>query len=227
MVLVNQRRSAACGTRYNEGEALPGGGVCDCGTYAIGRCKECGVEVCGDHSILQDRRRLCTKCWEDESARVAERIANARYTIPRFLSAAAEAGWPGLKTWFLTTQVQVAQDPPRGRFRKVPAIPRTEVQEHAISGWLLQFDAGKYMLSQDGEINRCDRSFWTGDPRDEQRARSGIPPLKKDFRWSDHIPQHAVELAWGTRGVGLAHIWTPERIDIALRTLGSEIGVSL
>ena len=35
------------------------GELCDCETFAVGRCSECRTWVCGDHSQLVEGRRLC------------------------------------------------------------------------------------------------------------------------------------------------------------------------
>ena len=47
-----------CGAEYQEG----GPGLyseCACGTFAIGRCAECGEPVCGTHSAMAGAVRLC------------------------------------------------------------------------------------------------------------------------------------------------------------------------
>lgn len=33
--------------------------ACECGTFAIGRCVDCGVAVCGTHSTLVESQRVC------------------------------------------------------------------------------------------------------------------------------------------------------------------------
>lgn len=55
-----------CSHQYQEGSAT--GLACTCGTFAIGRCAVCGSPVCGDHSRLSERQRLCTRCWNAADA---------------------------------------------------------------------------------------------------------------------------------------------------------------
>ncbi|MGY1813240.1 hypothetical protein [Blastococcus sp. SYSU D00820] len=84
------RWSEPCGHRYAEGApGSPGGARCSCGTYSIGRCADCGQDVCGDDSVRRDGRRICRSCIEaaarraeaEEAARAeAERTARARET---------------------------------------------------------------------------------------------------------------------------------------------------
>lgn len=58
-----------CGTRYQD--TLPSGqsatppAICECGTYAIGACAECGKQVCGDDSQRVNQRRLCLQHVEE------------------------------------------------------------------------------------------------------------------------------------------------------------------
>lgn len=49
-----------CGTLYLEmtPAAFPTPPLCDCGTYAIGVCRDCEQPVCGFHSTLYDGVRL-------------------------------------------------------------------------------------------------------------------------------------------------------------------------
>ena len=59
-VVVTRWSSGPCGTRYQEGDgSMVSANPCSCGTFAIGRCAECGRLVCGDHSVLKGDRRLC------------------------------------------------------------------------------------------------------------------------------------------------------------------------
>lgn len=47
---------------------------CRCGTFAIGLCTECGQAVCGDHSSLRNKRRMCdthVAAFDDERTREA------------------------------------------------------------------------------------------------------------------------------------------------------------
>jgi hypothetical protein len=59
MVPVDTVETHPCEATYQEGAPAAGAALCRCGTYAIGRCGECHVDVCGDHSGLTGGRRLC------------------------------------------------------------------------------------------------------------------------------------------------------------------------
>jgi len=68
--------SRVCLQRYHEGAAASGE-ECRCGTFAIGRCARCNLPVCGDHSRLVGKVRLCDEhakeAQRDEAATAAER----------------------------------------------------------------------------------------------------------------------------------------------------------
>ena len=74
---VEQR---VCGHRYQEGG--PGVGaildMCSCGTFAIGRCSECGSSVCGLHSALRADRRLCLEHAAAEDTAAKDAAAGAK-----------------------------------------------------------------------------------------------------------------------------------------------------
>jgi len=57
--VIRQEHLVACGTEYQEGVASME--QCACGTFAIGRCAQCGAPICGSHSGLWDGRRLCER----------------------------------------------------------------------------------------------------------------------------------------------------------------------
>ena len=63
-----------------------GGGLCACGTSAMGVCADCGVAVCSDHSTLgTDQRRHCMPCLAltpNQSARSSS-IEKTMATCPR------------------------------------------------------------------------------------------------------------------------------------------------
>ena len=53
-----------CGRRYHErsSDNLSAIEMCDCQTFATGRCFKCAAAVCGDHSVQVDGRRHCLGC---------------------------------------------------------------------------------------------------------------------------------------------------------------------
>ena len=57
-----------CGHRYQEGGAALGENspICHCGTFAIGKCAECGIWVCGAHSSIstEGEQRLCSEHYQ-------------------------------------------------------------------------------------------------------------------------------------------------------------------
>jgi len=111
----------ACGHLWQE--AAPSGvgdtPVChECGTFAVGRCPECGLAVCGVHSWLINDKRLCRahavaarKAIDDrraaasrhqqdrvEAAAVSakQRQERAEAELRRLIGSLNEAGRPGL-----------------------------------------------------------------------------------------------------------------------------------
>jgi hypothetical protein len=60
---IPERVSGVCGYSYQEGpHATADSPVCDCGTFAIGKCRNCQRPVCGDHSRLEQEGRVCQHC---------------------------------------------------------------------------------------------------------------------------------------------------------------------
>lgn len=59
--------TAPCGTEYQEGQGAIGS-LCGCGTFAVGICASCGQAICGAHSGLFKRRRLCGDCRRSAEA---------------------------------------------------------------------------------------------------------------------------------------------------------------
>jgi len=61
--------------------------VCDCGTFAVGRCQVCEVWVCGEHSEMFEDRRLCLEHHHEalapQRAREAERRKEQEATRKR------------------------------------------------------------------------------------------------------------------------------------------------
>lgn len=51
-------RDRACGREYQEGASTTST-VCQCGTFAVGLCTECGAPACGLHSEMWQDRRVC------------------------------------------------------------------------------------------------------------------------------------------------------------------------
>lgn len=84
--VIPAQRSVTCGAEYQEGAPTTAELACGCGTFAIGRCAECGDPVCGTHSAVADGRRLCSR----DMARVREAFVEAeRERKARLADAAA------------------------------------------------------------------------------------------------------------------------------------------
>jgi hypothetical protein len=67
IVSVPKNETYLCLGRYHEGPMANTEISCDCGTFAIGHCKECHKAVCGDHSN-SGLRRLCLTCSTPSSS---------------------------------------------------------------------------------------------------------------------------------------------------------------
>ena len=79
---------------------MKNGPVCACGTFAIGRCRECGNAVCGRHSAMHAERLLCYEHWTaaEEAAEKAKRDAADERERARRAAATAE-----LEDWVKST----------------------------------------------------------------------------------------------------------------------------
>ncbi len=74
----DERQPETCGTVYPDRSApfatIP---QCPCGTYAIGACSTCGVQVCGHHSALLEDRRQCGTHYEERRLGILQEQARA------------------------------------------------------------------------------------------------------------------------------------------------------
>ena len=107
-----------CDHRYQEGSGQPvGGEICDCETFAVGRCARCRRPVCGDHSRLHDGKRVCVTCLES-TARTAEeaqrawdeerlgRLAAIRDPVERLVSSMRY-----LRDWYVDLELRKVRSP--------------------------------------------------------------------------------------------------------------------
>lgn len=73
--------SRVCGTEYQEltGDMSGRVAVCDCGTFAIGRCSDCDRNVCGSEacSTMHEGKRRCQDCMAPRRRVEAEARARA------------------------------------------------------------------------------------------------------------------------------------------------------
>jgi hypothetical protein len=110
------RGRRVCGTEYQEGS--PGATEsCRCGTFAIGRCGNCGNPSCGRHSKLDGTEtRICDSCWtvvarRHEKQRAAQLTAMPTAGVEQLIALChgemrrdhkAEDTYPGLRGILLT-----------------------------------------------------------------------------------------------------------------------------
>lgn len=59
--MVMHPQPLSCVVRYHEGSTAVAE-MCECWTFAIGRCCDCEASVCGDHSALWGGFRRCGRC---------------------------------------------------------------------------------------------------------------------------------------------------------------------
>ena len=70
-----------------------GSSSCSCGTFAIGRCAECNIPVCAEHSQVYDWRRLC------EQHLVAVRATDAARRQKAHVKSTAETIVNRIRAW--------------------------------------------------------------------------------------------------------------------------------
>jgi hypothetical protein len=76
--------------------------ICDCGTFAIGMCVQCGRPVCGDHSQLVDGRRICLACLGARAKQAAAAITSGHAEVIDGLRAIADPVERLLRTtWYV------------------------------------------------------------------------------------------------------------------------------
>ncbi|HEU4736103.1 MAG TPA: hypothetical protein VFS48_03635 [Solirubrobacterales bacterium] len=124
--------------------------LCACGTFAIGRCSECGAPACADHSRLVKERRLCdehaTAAIEGRDRELDE--AKQRFerecaeAIDIFVRVMNEAGNPGCK----------------GSYR---SEGRRRWKSHRVTGWPL---GPREFVLPDGSIYVPPYERWGGGP---------------------------------------------------------------
>ncbi len=79
-----------CHNRYQAG-AQAHNHLCQCGTFAIGRCVDCGDWICGDHSSLEERDRICKNDQEKRRKAEDQREQATLKTVQDFLGKMAQA----------------------------------------------------------------------------------------------------------------------------------------
>ena len=56
MVIESAR---VCGSEYQEGDSSTTNVMCWCRTFAVGQCVQCNRPVCGLHSTMAEKGRIC------------------------------------------------------------------------------------------------------------------------------------------------------------------------
>lgn len=83
-----------CGETYQEGAPPTSQSpLCSCGTYAIGKCRDCEDSVCGLHSSMRGGARLCGTCSYQREFKAAAVKAQAEESA-RVKEAEERASWP-------------------------------------------------------------------------------------------------------------------------------------
>jgi hypothetical protein len=77
LIPITITRERVCGHNYQDGPPTDTSLSCDCGYFAIGRCKECARPVCGVHSTLLADRLLCQDHLLAAEAAATEAAATA------------------------------------------------------------------------------------------------------------------------------------------------------
>lgn len=75
-------RWVICGEKFFDpdfvGSGAKTGSTCKCGTYSVGRCRECGTELCGQHSQIIEGGRLCERCQVKRKTLLAEKASQEK-----------------------------------------------------------------------------------------------------------------------------------------------------
>lgn len=216
-----------CGHRFHSSVRDGITESCSCGTFAIGRCAICRVPVCGDHSALDEARRLCSTHWNDEHsaatkrARVDENRVGDDFNrmLVSFLDVASRSGNPGLKRFRLC--------PDKGRtslaFGRGWQILRTR---HYAEG-----SAGTYYLRRDRSVavvihtvryisTGPQKGHYDPDLRRSPGMRSGFKEpifIQPDER-AAKLLQHREEIAASLRVLADKH-----RLDWAASTMATGV----
>jgi hypothetical protein len=208
-----------CGERYHEADEGGTTLLCECSTFAIGLCADCGKPVCGDCSSLYQRQRLCLEHVRAGQEAAARAAAEAWLTPEKFLALAAAAGNPGLRTWTIVQLAEKETVRKEGRFR-TKAVTHTHIGrigQYEIRGWALPcynfasprlgtshrlWGLEALMLTERGSINRLGHeegplSGEFADFEDREKVHEGAITFDyqfPDWRWEIPLGE-AMDLA--------------------------------
>ena len=91
LIPVTVTRERVCGNDYQDGPPTDTSLSCECGYFAVGRCKECARPICGVHSTLLADRLLCQHHLLVAEAAAAQAAAlSARVEAQRTAQEAAD-----------------------------------------------------------------------------------------------------------------------------------------
>lgn len=75
-------QTTTCGHEFQDGTATANAGLCACGLYALGRCRQCDAPLCRQHTVQVDGVVYCAddaaslrlQKWQEVAAQVRARI---------------------------------------------------------------------------------------------------------------------------------------------------------
>lgn len=100
-----------CGAEYQEGTPSMSDVTCWCGTFPVGRCTRCEVPVCGYHSDMSDRGRLCGNCLESDRNAAAAKQAQIAAQQAAEVNDRKARHEQAVSAWAAETLRLLAEDP--------------------------------------------------------------------------------------------------------------------
>ena len=205
-VLAAGQRS--CGRRYQEEggrNEVDVNASCVCGMFAIGRCADCGVFVCGEHGGLSEGRLTCTA---DIGRRRQEAVESADQERTTAVTRSVAVGKDAIERWLLAQTIDLSR-------RSFSNIDAQQVATEYIRA-LIRQAAGARAVDTEGNdattwsVNTADLTQWLYKRRAPDTTLY-IGRLFRKYRgW--HIGSSIPTSDWD-RSYGCSH-------DIVLRTDG-------
>jgi hypothetical protein len=154
-------RQRPCGRRYQEAggrNEIDVNASCACGMFAIGRCADCGVFVCGEHSGLSEGRLTCAA---DIGRRRREAEGRADQGKTTAVTRGVAVGEDAIERWLLarTTDLshrsffsidaqQVAIDYIRILIRQAAGARSVDVEGDDVMTWSVNTDDLTHWLNK-------------------------------------------------------------------------------
>ena len=191
----------------------PGGaGQCECGIYAVGVCRECGLPVCSRHGASFNDAFLCSAHWQGQQQADEIQQEGTAYLDPvdphssiggrrwwhaarlAILAATGAAGFAGL----IVLLLQIPPSDPTGTLAALPFSP-----QYGANGLVIQRN---WTISQHGTATFTESitaANTTGLPIAE-RFSEPVPPVMTAELLSAHFSPHMPDI------MDLGHVvsWT-------------------